>query len=143
MVDERNSPTYPRLVPKINPPTIGPIVCPISIIVSRKPVEVPTNWLGTSSVIRGHVDAVTVAKPNPYINERIKMILRSDEYGNIVNGAEQMIRPRIIGLRLPVLSESLPMYDLAKMASTMMLPDTAAVEKKSKCRVSFKYPERK
>ena len=60
-----NRPKYPKLVPRMNPPTIGPIVCPMSITVSKKPVEVPMNSDGASSVIRAGVDAVAVANPNP------------------------------------------------------------------------------
>jgi hypothetical protein len=52
MVGDRNSPTYPRFVPKINPLIMGPTVCPISIIVSRKPVEAPTNRLGAAPLLK-------------------------------------------------------------------------------------------
>src|SRR5271157_2298112 len=108
-VGDRNRPKYPKLVPRMNPPIIGPIVCPTSIIVSRKPVEAPTNWLGASSVIKGHVDAVAVAKPNPYTSESSKIILRSEVDGNTISGMEHTNRPTTIGVRLPVLSDTLPM----------------------------------
>lgn len=56
---------YWRLIANINPLIIGPTVCPTSIIMSRKPMAVPTNSLGVSSLINAGVAAVTVAKPIP------------------------------------------------------------------------------
>ena len=65
MVDEMKRPKYPKRVPRMKPPAIGPIVCPMSITVSRKPVDVPMNSDGANSVISAQVGAVAVAKPNP------------------------------------------------------------------------------
>ena len=64
-LNEENIPKYCRLVPSINPLTIGPRVCPTSIIVLRKPMDVPTRCLGASSLISGDVDEITIAKPRP------------------------------------------------------------------------------
>lgn len=64
-VSEENKPTYLKPVANINPLIIGPRVCPTSIIVLRKPIDVPTNSLAASSLIKAGVEAITVAKPNP------------------------------------------------------------------------------
>ena len=105
----RKRPENPRLVPKMNPPIIDRSVCPTSIIVSRNPVEVPTSLFGASSVIKAGVAAVAVAKPNPYINDRSSRVGKLEKYGIATSGIEEIIKPAIIGFRLPTLSESLPM----------------------------------
>jgi len=65
MLIERKTPVYCRFVASIKPLTMGPIVCPTSIIVSRKPMDVLTSSLGVSSLIKAGVEAAAVAKPNP------------------------------------------------------------------------------
>jgi hypothetical protein len=62
---EGKTPAYCRLVASMKPLAIGPIVCPTSIVDARNPIDVPTTSLGTSSLIKGEVEAVTVAKPKP------------------------------------------------------------------------------
>ncbi len=62
---ERNMPKYRRLVAKITPLTIGPSVCPTSIMVDKNPIEAPTKAAGTKSQTIGEVDESTVAKETP------------------------------------------------------------------------------
>ena len=67
---EEKSAVYRRLIARIIPLIIGPTVCPTSIIILRKPIDVPTKSQGTSSQMRAEVDEITIAKPNPYPIER-------------------------------------------------------------------------
>lgn len=62
---DKNKPTYRRLVAKITPLTMGPIVWPMSIVVERNPIEAPTKVGGTRSQTMGEVDESTVAKETP------------------------------------------------------------------------------
>ena len=64
-LNDENIPTYCRLVASINPLMIGPRVCPTSIIVLRKPMDVPTRLAGANSLISGDVEDITIAKPSP------------------------------------------------------------------------------
>ena len=62
---KRNIPAYRRLVAKITPLTIGPSVCPMSIVVDRNPIEAPTSEAGTKSQTQGEVEESTVANETP------------------------------------------------------------------------------
>ena len=62
---KRNIPEYRRLVAKITPLTMGPSVCPISIVVERNPIEAPTSVGGTKSQTQGEVEERTVANETP------------------------------------------------------------------------------
>ena len=53
---KRNITSYHRLVEKITPLTIGPSVCPISIVVDRNPIEAPTSEAGTKSQTKGEIE---------------------------------------------------------------------------------------
>ena len=59
-------PMYRRLDAKITPLTMGPSVCPMSIVVERNPIEAPTKVAGTKSQTKGEVDESTAAKETPY-----------------------------------------------------------------------------
>lgn len=65
VANERKTPVWWRLDAKTKPVTPPPIVCPMSIVVSRNPIEVPTSSFGARSHISGEVEAVTVANPKP------------------------------------------------------------------------------
>jgi hypothetical protein len=65
MLREVKSPIYPNALASMNPLIIGPSVCPISIVVARKPIEAPTSLGGASSLVKGDVDEITIANPNP------------------------------------------------------------------------------
>jgi hypothetical protein len=69
---EAKSPAYSKAKARTNLLTIGPTVCPISIVVARNPIEEPTKPEGASSHIRGEVDEITIAKPKPlaYCNKQ-------------------------------------------------------------------------
>lgn len=58
-------PVYRKLVASISPLITGPTVCPMSIVMSRKPMAAPTRSVGTSSLIKAGVEAVTEANPSP------------------------------------------------------------------------------
>ena len=62
---KRNIPAYRRLVAKITPLTMGPSVCPMSIVVERNPIEAPTKVAGTKSQTQGEVEERTVANETP------------------------------------------------------------------------------
>jgi len=62
---KRNIPAYRRLVAKITPLTIGPSVCPMSIVVDRNPIDAPTSEAGTKSQTQGEVEERTVANETP------------------------------------------------------------------------------
>ena len=64
-VNDVNSPLYCKTVARITPLIMGPIACPISIMVLKKPIDVPTRLLGVNSHIRGAVEEITMAKPKP------------------------------------------------------------------------------
>jgi len=64
-LNEERIPTYCRLVANINQLMTGPRVCPTSLIVLRKPIEAPTRLAGDSSLIRGDVEEITIAKLSP------------------------------------------------------------------------------
>jgi hypothetical protein len=86
MIGERKSPEYPRLVPRRNPPTIGLIVCPTSIIVSRNPLKCRRTGLmqapssrQTGFGMMSKDDYETVANASPvydafYANCKLKLI---------------------------------------------------------------------
>ena len=65
IVNDENSPLYAKTVDKIIPLAMGPTACPISIIVLKKPIDVPTRLLGVKSHIKGAVEEITIAKPKP------------------------------------------------------------------------------
>jgi len=54
------------VIARIIPLIIGPRVCPTSIIMLRKPKDVPTNFEGAISEARGDVEEITNANPIPY-----------------------------------------------------------------------------
>jgi len=62
---KRNIPAYRRLVAKITLLTIGPSVCPMSIVVDRNPIDAPTSEAGTKSQTQGEVEERTVANETP------------------------------------------------------------------------------
>jgi len=62
---EVKSPVYPNAVASIIPLTIGPSVCPISIVVARNPREEPISPAGANSLVSGEVEEITIAKPKP------------------------------------------------------------------------------
>ena len=62
---EAKSPVYSKDEARTNPLTIGPTVCPMSIVVTRNPIDEPTRPEGTNSLISGEVDEITIAKPKP------------------------------------------------------------------------------
>jgi hypothetical protein len=60
---EAKSPVYLKAEARINPLTIGPMVCPMSIVVAKNPIDEPTKPEGASSLIMGEVDEITIASP--------------------------------------------------------------------------------
>ena len=64
-VKEVNSPLYCKTVARITPLIMGPIACPISIIVLKKPIDVPTGVSAVASHIIGAVEEIAMAKPKP------------------------------------------------------------------------------
>ena len=54
------------MIARIIPLIIGPSVCPTSIIVLRKPKDVPTKFEGATSAVRGDVEEITNANPIPH-----------------------------------------------------------------------------
>lgn len=64
-VKEENSPMNFRLLERTASLIIGPKTCPISIVVLRKPIDAPTLLDGVNSIIKGAVDEITIANPNP------------------------------------------------------------------------------
>ena len=62
---EANNPLYWNTEAKTKPLKIGPSVWPTSIIVLRNPIDEPTKPSGASSLMRGEVEEMTMAKPNP------------------------------------------------------------------------------
>ena len=64
-VSDKKSPLYCRTDARITPLTMGPRTCPISIIVLKKPIDVPTKLFGVNSIIKGAVEEITIAKPKP------------------------------------------------------------------------------
>ena len=113
----------------IMPLIMGPSVCPMSIVVFRKPMEVPINLGGASSHIRGEVDEMTRAKPMPY-----PMEIRSRRGNWVVWGMRKrsvalMVHPKIMGRRLPCLSDSRPSMGLRMIREMIWVPiivDTAS-----------------
>ena len=63
-------PAYARFVVSIRPVMRGPIVWPMSIVMSRKPMAVPVSFIGARSLTKAGVEEVTIAKPIPYITDR-------------------------------------------------------------------------
>ena len=66
IVSEEKSPLYCKIDARMTPLIIGPTVCPISIIVLKNPIDVPTRLIGVKSHIKGAVEEITIAKPKPY-----------------------------------------------------------------------------
>ena len=64
-LSEAKSAVYCRLTERISPLIMGPSVCPTSIVVLKKPIDVPAKPLGTSSKMSAEVDEITIEKPNP------------------------------------------------------------------------------
>jgi hypothetical protein len=64
-LSEAKSPAYWNADASMTPLMMGPSVCPVSIMVAKKPKEEPTKPVGASSVIRGEVEEITMAKPRP------------------------------------------------------------------------------
>jgi len=111
-VNEMNSPLNWKTEAKITPLIIGPTACPTSIMVLKKPMDVPKGMFEVNSHINGAVDETDMAKPKPNPIE-----IRSRNTKDIVNGIKNskmaLIRqPRIIGVRLLVLSEKRPIMGL-------------------------------
>ncbi len=135
---DANSPMYCKLAARITPLTIGPSVCPTSIMVLRNPIDAPIKLEGTISLISGDVEEITAAKPIPYATER------SNSIGNcVVNGTANKIRqlatdPVIIGMRLLVLSETLPIKGLVAISATIWLPWITPMENASNPTISVK-----
>jgi len=131
-LSEGNSAVYCRLVAVINPHIMGPSVCPISIIVARKPMDAPTNSLGTSLLTKAGVKAVTVAKPKPYTAENKRRTGNAEIKGIISKGKPPTTQSTTTGIRLPILSETSPIYGWATICIAVKLPIIMPVKNKSK-----------
>ena len=128
---ETNSPTYRKLVDRITPLTIGPSVCPVSIMVLRKPIDAPIKLGGAISLISGDVEEITAAKPMPYPTDRSSNIGNCTVNGTTNNIKQLTIDPAIMGMRLLVLSETLPISGLAMISATIWLPIITPMENAS------------
>ncbi len=93
----------------MKPLIIGPSVCPTSIIMSKRPIDAPVISEGASSLTKAGVTAVTAAKPRPYTKASMRRIQKSDTNGIKIKGRPETTHPSAIGVRLPVLSDTLPM----------------------------------
>lgn len=110
------------------PLIMGPSVCPISIVVLRKPMDVPIRLVGVSSHIRGVVDDMTRAKPMPYPMERARSMGNCVVKGIRKRSIALMVQPKIIGKRLPYLSDNRPSMGLRVIRDMICVPiimDTA------------------
>jgi hypothetical protein len=90
--------------------------------VARKPNDEPINVDGTRSQIKGEVDEITMAKPSPYPMDRKSNNGNRAVKGNISSSKPLMTEPAIIGVRLPALSDILPMNGLAMIRAIIWLP---------------------
>lgn len=123
-VKEENSPLYCRILARITPLIIGPIVCPTSIMVLKKPMDVPIKLEGVSSHMSGAVEEITMEKPKPYPIE-IASSRGNDVVNGITNRSEPlMMQPSMIGMRLLVLSENRPIMGLDTIRDTIWTPIT-------------------
>ena len=135
-VSDMNSPLYCRIEARITPLIMGPRTCPTSIMVFKKPIEVPTKFWGVSSHIKGAVEEITMAKPKPYPIE-----IASNSGNCVVNGTKNkrtplIMHPKTIGKLLLLLSEKRPIIGLDKIRDTICIPittDTANALKPATC----------
>src|SRR5271169_4112861 len=112
IVNEVNKPLYWKTDAKITPLIMGPTVCPTSIIVLKKPIDVPTGMFEVNSHINGAVEETAIAKPKPKPME-IRRRNTKDVVNGIRNSKMALIRqPSIIGMRRLVLSEKRPIIGL-------------------------------
>ncbi len=128
---EAKSPRYRRLVAKINPLIIGPSVWPMSMVVARNPMEAPTRVAGAMSHIMGEVEERTVAKETPYAIDKSSSRGNWVVKGNAATKTQLASIPTVMGLVLPILSETLPTSGLAITRATIWLPITIPIEKAS------------
>jgi hypothetical protein len=135
---EANSPAYCRVAARTTPLIIGPNVCPTSIMVLRKPIDAPIKLDGTISLISGDVEEITIAKPMPYPMESSSNIGNCTVNGTASNIKQLTIDPVIIGMRLLVLSDILPINGLAIMNATIWLPIMIPIENASNLATSVR-----
>ena len=108
-----NNPVYWKAEARTNPLTIGPSVCPTSIMVLRKPIDEPTNPAGASSLMSGEVEEITMAKPKPYPTAISRSSEKSVVKGTANKSSAPITEPKTMGKRRPFLSDSLPSAGLA------------------------------
>jgi len=99
--------------------TIGPSVCPTSIIVARNPIEAPTKEGGTKSAIKGEVEESTAANATPY--PTFNKIKRGNCVENGIAATKRQLAtdPARIGLLRPMRSETLPIKGRAMTSAAI------------------------
>ena len=123
-VNDVNSPLYCKNDARIMPLMMGPRTCPTSIMVLKKPIDVPTKLGGVRSHIKGAVEEITMAKPKPYPIE-----IASNSGNCVVNGTKNkskplITQPRTMGMLLLLLSEKRPNMGRDTIKDTICTPIT-------------------
>ena len=139
MVRDVNSPVYARVVARIMPLIMGPRVCPMSIMVFKKPMDVPIKFGGVSSHIKGAVEEITRAKPMLY-----PMDMASSRGNCVVNGTLNrrvaLVRqPKMMGMRRLYLSDKRPSRGLKMIKDMACIPITVDTASALRFAISIMY----
>ena len=103
---------------------MGPRTCPTSIMVLKKPIDVPTKLRGVKSHISGAVEEITMAKPNPY---PIEIASKQRKLHGEWNKKQQYAAydaSHDMGMLLLLLSEKRPIIGRETIKETICTPMT-------------------
>ena len=123
----------------IIPLIIRPRVCPMSIMVLRKPIEVPIKLGGASSHIRGDVEEMTITKPTPYPMEIASKNAKWVVNGTIKRRIPLIVHPKIMGKRRPYLSDNRPNIGLNTIKAMTCMPMTTDTDSASRFAIPTIY----
>ena len=121
------------------PLIMGPSVCPMSRVVFKKPIDVPSRLGGVSSHISGDVEEITMVKPMLYPMESM-----SNNGNSVVNGIRKrvdalIVQPMIMGRRLLYLSDNLPSIGRNMIKKMTCMPIIVEIDSALRFAISIMY----
>jgi hypothetical protein len=107
--------------------------------VLKKPIEVPTKFGATNSHINGDVEEITITNPTPYPMESASKTTKCVVNGTIKRKIPLNMHPKIMGKRLPYLSDNRPNIGLNTIKGIICIPITMDTDKALRLATAIRY----